>query len=200
MLIMYAMSMTITVADPKPWVAWPAIAKAARVNGWRVLAERGGVARMERRDPRSESGAVTLHVEFNRAGHIAGAWIEELDRNIRRQPKKLNTILQWISEAVPVKHYDAGRCANCRERIELTIGTGFQVYVHPDHGNHTVCDWEPGMQPTDRVATPMSGFDTLNEAIAERTGGKLLGEMATDELRAAFSSGPIHIRHGEVVA
>lgn len=93
-----------TEVEGRPWATWPAIAKAARANGWRILAERRGVARLERRDPRSEVGAVTLHVEFNRAGHIAGAWIEELDRNIRSQPKKLNTILQWISEAVPVKH------------------------------------------------------------------------------------------------
>jgi len=194
------MSMTNTIAEPKPWVAWPAIAKAARANGWRILAERRGVARMERRDPRSEVGAVTLHVEFNRGGHIAGAWIDELDRNIRSQPKKLNTILQWISEAVPVKHYDAGRCANCRERIELTIGTDFRVFAHPDHGNHTVCDWHPGMQPTDRVATPMSGFAVLDEALLERTGGKRLGEMTREEIAAAFAAGPIHLRGDEVVA
>ncbi|MCX8559031.1 hypothetical protein OS121_28730 [Mycolicibacterium mucogenicum] len=107
--MMYDMSMTNAIAEPQPWVAWPAIAKAARANGWRVLAERRGVARAERRDPRSEVGAVTLHVEFNRAGHIAGAWIEELDRHIRSQPKKLNTILEWICEAVPEQRYGAER-------------------------------------------------------------------------------------------
>ena len=154
---------------------------------------------MQRRDPRSEVGAVTLHIEFNRGGHIAAAWIEELDRQVRSQPKKLNTILQWISEAVPVKHYNAGRCANCRERIELTVGTDFHVYAHPDHDNHTVCDWHPDMPPTDRVATPMSGFAELDDAISERTGGKLLGEMTTEELRAAFAVGPIMFRNGAVM-
>lgn len=107
MLEMYDSRMTNAIPELKPWVAWPAIAKAARTNGWRVLAERRGVAWMERHDPRSEVGAVALHVEFNRGGYIAGAWIEELDRNIRSQPKMLNTILQWISEAVPVKPYGA---------------------------------------------------------------------------------------------
>lgn len=183
---------------PAPWVAWPTISKTARENGWGVLAERGGVARMERRDPRGEWGAVTLHIAFDRGGRIASAWIEELDRHVRNQPKKLDTILQWISEAVPLRHYAAGRCANCRERIELTIGTDYHVYAHPDHGNHTVCDWRPDMEPTDRVATPTSGLDVLSEAIADRTGGKLLGEMTGDEIAAAFADGPIMLKAGKV--
>lgn len=42
-------------------------------------------------------------------------------------------------------------------------------------------------------------LDRLDAAIATRTGGKRLGEMTGDELREAFSSGPIHFRNGEVV-
>lgn len=145
------------VRSTRPWVAWPTIRQTACENGWNLLAERSGVARMQRRDPRSHTGAVTLHIEFNRGGRIAGAWIAELDRHVRRQPRKRDTVLKWISESVPVQHRDAGRCANCGQRIRETIGTNFRVFDHPDHGNHTVCDWHPRMNPTDRVATPMAG-------------------------------------------
>ncbi len=201
MLMMYHQSMTNKVDDSPaaPWVAWPTISKAARENGWRLLPERGGVARMERRDPRSETGAVTLHIQFNRGGRIASAWIGELDRQVRNQPRKLDTILRWIAESAPVEYRDAGECANCGERIRETIGTNFRVFCHPDHGNHTVCDWHPDMESTDRVATPMTGLGILSGAIADRTGGRLRGEMNLDEIAAAFAGGPIHFRGGEVV-
>lgn len=55
-----------------------------------------------------------------------------------------------------VEYREAGQCANCGERIRESIGTGFRVFDHPDHGNHTVCDWRVNMEPTDRVATPIS--------------------------------------------
>lgn len=69
---------TATMHERRPWVHWPTIASTARSNAWKVLAERRGVARMERRDPRSPDGAVTLHIEFDHAGLIADASIPEL--------------------------------------------------------------------------------------------------------------------------
>lgn len=42
-------------------------------------------------------------------------------------------------------------------------------------------------------------LDRLDAAIADRTGGKRLGEMTGDEFREAFASGPIHFRNGEAV-
>lgn len=154
---------------------------------------------MERRDPRSKWGAVTLHITFDRGGRIASAWIEELDRHVRSQPRKLDTVLKWISESVPLEYRDAGNCANCGERIRETIGTGYSIFSHPEHGNHTVCDWRPDMEPTDRVATPIGGLDALSEAIADRTGGKRLGEMTGDEIAAAFAAGPIMFQAGKAV-
>jgi hypothetical protein len=89
--------------ERRPWVDWPMIRDTARSNGWGLLAERGGVARMERRDPRSETGAVTLHVEFDSRGLIVGAWIAGLGRRIRaHDAEKLDTIVSWLREAVPV--------------------------------------------------------------------------------------------------
>lgn len=44
-----------------------------------------------------------------------------------------------------------------------------------------------------------SGLDNLSAAISERTGGKLLGEMTSEEFAVAFSAGPIMFRNGEVV-
>ncbi|WP_165614655.1 hypothetical protein [Mycobacteroides chelonae] len=45
----------------------------------------------------------------------------------------------------------------------------------------------------------MSTLDRLTEEIRRHTGGKLLGEMTAEELRAAFADGPIQFRGGEVV-
>lgn len=44
-----------------------------------------------------------------------------------------------------------------------------------------------------------SGLDKLSDAIAARTGGKLLGEMTSEELGATFSTGPIMFRNGGAV-
>lgn len=53
---------------------------------------------------------------------------------------------------------------------------------------------------TTHVATKReSGLDKLSDAIAERTDGKMLGEMTSEELAAAFSTGPIMFRNGEAV-
>ncbi|MBU8839097.1 hypothetical protein [Mycolicibacterium goodii] len=66
-----------------------------------MLAERRGVARIQRRDPRSPNGAATLHIEFDHDGLIAVAEITELGRRIGAQPDKLNTILNWLREPAP---------------------------------------------------------------------------------------------------
>lgn len=184
----------------RPWKSMPELRKLAHENGWTLKAERGGVARFERRDPRSETGAVLLHVEFNRGGNIASAWIDARRTVGTRDANKLETIRRWMTESVPLEHHDAGLCANCGERIRLTIGSTFRIYDHPEHGNHTVCDWRPGMEPTGRVATPIGSLEPLTKAIADRTDGRRLGEMTGDEIAAAFASGPIHFRNGEVVA
>lgn len=176
----------------------PELRKLAHENGWTLKAERGGVARFERRDPRSETGAVLLHVEFNRGGNIASAWIDARRTAGTRDANKLETIRRWMTESVPLEHHDAGLCANCGERIRLTIGSTFHVYDHPENGNHTVCNWRPGMEPTDRVATPMGSLESLAKEIADLTGGKLLGEMTIEEIRAAFAGGPIMFRNGVV--
>lgn len=42
-------------------------------------------------------------------------------------------------------------------------------------------------------------WDALDAAIAERTGGKKLGEMTGEEIRTAFADGPIMFRNGQVV-
>ncbi|UHJ58637.1 hypothetical protein LT337_32840 (plasmid) [Mycolicibacterium fortuitum] len=53
---------------------------------------------------------------------------------------------------------------------------------------------------TTKAATKReSGLDKLSDAIAERTDGKPLGEMTSEELAAAFSTGPIMFRNGEAV-
>lgn len=53
---------------------------------------------------------------------------------------------------------------------------------------------------TTKAATKReSGLDKLSDAIAERTDGKLLGEMTSEELATAFSTGPIMFRNGEAV-
>jgi hypothetical protein len=58
---------------------------------------------MERRDPRSETAAVTIHVEFDSRGLIVGAWIAELGRRIRaHDAEKLYTIVSWLREPAPV--------------------------------------------------------------------------------------------------
>ncbi len=45
-----------------------------------------------------------------------------------------------------------------------------------------------------------TGLEALTTAILNRTGGKLLGELTAEELRAAFSGGgPIIFRDGEAV-
>lgn len=62
--------------------------------------------------------------------------------------------VRWGLTAPEVQYREAGDCANCEERIRETIGPGFRIFYHPDHDNHTVCDWHLGMEPTDRVATP----------------------------------------------
>lgn len=87
--------------ERRPWIQWPTIASTARANGWNVLAERRGVARIQRRDPRSPNGAATLHIEFDHDGLIAVAEITELGRRIGAQPDKLNTILNWLREPAP---------------------------------------------------------------------------------------------------
>ena len=43
-------------------------------------------------------------------------------------------------------------------------------------------------------------FDALDAAIAERTGGKKLGEMTGAEIASAFADGPIMFRNGQVVS
>lgn len=45
----------------------------------------------------------------------------------------------------------------------------------------------------------MSWQDDLNDAIGQRTGGRLLGEMTGEEIAAAFASGPIMIRDGKLL-
>lgn len=88
--------------ERRPWAHWPTIASTARSNGWKVLAQRRDVARMERRDPRSPDGAVTLHVEFDHDGLIAGASIAELDRRLgAHETDKLSIILDWLREPAP---------------------------------------------------------------------------------------------------
>ncbi|SHU98551.1 hypothetical protein [Mycobacteroides abscessus] len=51
------------------------------------------------------------------------------------------------------------------------------------------------------MTTPIAfaTLDTLTEEVRRRTGGKLLGEMTAEELRAAFADGPIQFRGGKVV-
>ncbi|WP_131823332.1 hypothetical protein [Mycobacteroides chelonae] len=89
-------------SDIRPWVHWPTIAATARSNGWTVLAERRGVARMQRRDARSDVGASTLHVEFDQQGLIAGAWIDELGwRMDAHEADKLSVVLARLRESVP---------------------------------------------------------------------------------------------------
>jgi hypothetical protein len=81
----------------QPWADWPTIMQTARANGWRVLAERGGEARLERRDGRSSTGAVSLHIKFDGDGAISGAKLVELGYFIGSvAPQKLDTILGWL--------------------------------------------------------------------------------------------------------
>lgn len=80
----------------------PALRKLAQENGWRLVAERDGVARFERRDSRSETGAVLLHIEFNCGGNIASAWIGAERRVGPRNADKLETIRRWMTESVPL--------------------------------------------------------------------------------------------------
>lgn len=90
-----------TVSRNHPWLDWPAIKQTAQENGWSLLAERYSVARMERRDTRSETAAATLHVAFDAEGRIANAWIAELDRQVEvNNAEKLPTILDWLREAL----------------------------------------------------------------------------------------------------
>ena len=42
-------------------------------------------------------------------------------------------------------------------------------------------------------------WDALDSAIANRTGGRKLGEMTGEEIRAAFADGPIMFRDGQEV-
>lgn len=52
---------------------------------------------------------------------------------------------------------------------------------------------------TTKATKRESGLDKLSDAIAERTDGKTLGEMTSEELATAFSTGPIMFRNGEAV-
>lgn len=86
----------------QPWAAWPQIRDEAQSSGWRVLSERGGTARLERRDPRTETGAAVLNIAFDRDGHIESSWISALGREVDvNAADPLNTILEWIREPVP---------------------------------------------------------------------------------------------------
>lgn len=58
---------------------------------------------------------------------------------------------------------------------------------------------EDTLMTTHAATERESGLDKLSDAIAARTGGKLLGEMTSEELAAAFSTGPIMFRNGEAV-
>jgi hypothetical protein len=53
---------------------------------------------------------------------------------------------------------DAHRCANCGKPIRRTAIEGGDVWDHWTEGHHTVCDWTPDMDPTDRVATPVGAM------------------------------------------
>ena len=86
----------------QPWAAWPQIRDEAQTNGWRVLSERGGTARLERRDPRTETGAAVLNIAFGRDGHIETSWISAFGREVDASTADpLNTVLDWIREPVP---------------------------------------------------------------------------------------------------
>lgn len=55
--------------------------------------------------------------------------------------------------------FETATCANCGEPIDSGPtfwhnGKWTNIWRHPTHGNHTVCDWQEGMAPTSRVATP----------------------------------------------
>lgn len=58
---------------------------------------------------------------------------------------------------------------------------------------------EDAIMTTHAATKRESGLDKLSDAIAERTDGKMLGEMTSEELAAAFSTGPIMFRNGEAV-
>lgn len=76
----------------------------------------------------------------------------------------------------------------------ITPGHGYDCGTCRLPADHTSLCWRncrPREVPT--------SFDKLDDAIRERTGGKLLGELAPEELKAAFARGPIMFRDGEVV-
>lgn len=83
----------------RPWADWPTIIEVARDHGWQLLAERGGGARLERRDVRSSTGAVELAIGFDAGGAISAAEVAELGYCLDpNSPQKLDTILGWLSE------------------------------------------------------------------------------------------------------
>jgi hypothetical protein len=86
----------------QPWKVLPKLRKLALDNDWRLIAERGGVARFERRDPRAKTGAVRLHVEFNRAGNIASAWMSDYRQVGSGDANKFDTICRWMAETPAV--------------------------------------------------------------------------------------------------
>lgn len=61
--------------------------------------------------------------------------------------------------------------------------------VECEDPNYTIRRWDMAK----------TGLEALTAAILNRTGGKLLGELTAEELRAAFSGGPIIFRDGEAV-
>lgn len=82
-----------------PWLDWPDITTIARTAGWRVLAERAGVGRLERQDARAATGAVDLSIEFDTDGRIRRAWMSDFDRRIgAHSDAKLETIIAWLRE------------------------------------------------------------------------------------------------------
>lgn len=72
----------------------------ARKNGWRVLAARRGMERFERRDGRSETGAVDIAVEFNHRGELVSAWRSIGDQLVDAEINGVETVMWWLQERV----------------------------------------------------------------------------------------------------
>lgn len=93
--------------------------------------------------------------------------------------------------------HDAAYPDDHEDQCATPFCCGFHAWSGKDGDHSDTC--KRGGPRFDAEKKPANDLDKLTLPIAERTGGKLLGEMTADELMAAFSAGPIQFRDGEVV-